>query len=414
MNHVIAAFFKATKIQKSHNGKHYDICCCYSNFKRYICCFRFEEEKRMADKVLLEFPILCGDDDEATKHNGSAPGFYYKAICQLLILVGLTSTGYFIYQGTQLAPQTQFLFAVVIQSVYCIVYPIIMLMIDCRWETFKRHFMTLGWARATLCGCLWSVNNVFITVPASHLSGFYQTLGIGFSFVGCFFIEKIVQGTQYTRGQVVCIGMAIAVFIMLALAETGTDISATTLIWWICFLLNQLAANYAQVLLENSWKQSKGEENYKVAHGNFVTNVLGMPFFFCSVPFYFSQNNNLDTTYIWIPILIAFSAIIYTFGSNVLLQVEDMTYSMMSGTACNLTTLVLIVCVPWNIGSTNVREVTAYILTVIASLVYMSESSDHSGRGNLMLQAKQTSHAVFILLTTACAIVILAYCSDWF
>ncbi len=137
----------------------------------------------MADKILLEFP---GQVDSEAK---IIRGFYYKAICQLLILIGLTS-------------------------------------------------------------CLWSVNNVFITVPASHLSGFYQTLGIGFSFVGCFIIEKVVQGTKYTRGQVMCVGMAIAVFVMLALAETGTDISVTTLIWWICFLLNQLAANYAQVLLE--------------------------------------------------------------------------------------------------------------------------------------------------------------------
>ncbi len=153
---------------------------------------------------------------------------------------------------------------------------------------------------------------------------------------------------------------------------------------------------------------------YKVAHGNFITNLCGMPFFFCSLPFYYSQNNNLDLTYIWIPIVIAFSAIIYTFGSNVLLQAEDMTYSMMSGTACNLTTLVLIVCVPWNMGTTNSKEVTAYLLTMAASLVYMSESSDHSGEGNILLQAKATSNAVIILLITICGIFALACCSQWF
>lgn len=98
-----------------------------------------------------------------------------------------------------------------------------------------------------------------------------------------------------------------------------------------------------------------------------------------------------------------------------LLQAEDMTYSMMSGTACNLTTLVLIVCVPWNMGSTNSKEVTAYLLTTAASLVYMSESSQHEiANGWELLQAKTTCHALGILFWTACAIVALAYCSQWF
>jgi hypothetical protein len=340
--------------------------------------------------------------------------FAYKGACQVLILLGLTSTNYFIYQGTQLAPQTQCLFAVIIQGVYCLVYPVIMLFIDCRWSTFTRHFQTLGCVRAALCGCLWSVNNVFITVPASHLSGFYQTLGIGCSFVGCYAIEKIVQGTTYTRGQTMCVCMAIAVFIMLACAETGTTITISTLIWFLCFLFNQLAANYALVILENVWKKTPDEAMYKVAHGNFVTNLFGMPFFACSIPFYFTQDNNLDLTFVWIPIVIACSAIIYTFGSNLLLQAEDMTYSMMSGTACNLTTLALIVCVPWNMATTNTTEVTAYLLTTAASIVYMSEKSDHSGQGNSFLQAKNPIYALSILLFTAGGIFALAYCSQWF
>jgi hypothetical protein len=167
-------------------------------------------------------------------------------------------------------------------------------------------------------------------------------------------------------------------------------------------------------MLENAWKQTEGEEMYKVAHGNFVTNLFGMPFFLCSAPFYFSQHNDLDLTYLWIPVVIAFSAIIYTFGSNILLQFEDMTYSMMSGTACNLTTLLLIVYVPWNAGATNSKEVTAYLLTTAASLVYMSETSDHSGEGNVFLQAKSSRNAVVILFLTAAGIFALAYCSQWF
>jgi len=336
-------------------------------------------------------------------------------VCQGLILIGLTMTGYLIYIGTQEAPQTQFLFAVVIQAVYCVVYPIIMLCIDCSWKQFKAEFHILGWARALLCGCLWSVNNVFITVPASHLSGFYQTLGIGISFVGCYVIENVVQGTKYTRGQSMCVFMAIGTFSMLALAENGLDITWSTIVWFLCFLLNQCAANYAQVMLENAWKETPGHKLYKVAHGNFVTNLFGMPFFLCSLPFYSTQHNNIDTTFIWIPVAIACSAIIYTFGSNVLLQYHDVTYSMMSGTACNLTTLVLIVNVPWHQGSTNAREVGAYLLTTACSIVYMSETSHHDQtRGNQYLQAKKSCYALFILFLVMGVILFIAFGSAAF
>ncbi len=340
--------------------------------------------------------------------------FAEKAACQSLILLGLTSTGYFIYQGTQLAPLTQFLFAIIIQTVYVIIYPLIMFCIDSRWSVFVEHFRALGLLRATLCGCLWTINNVFITVPASHLSGFYQMMGISMSFVGCYFIEKIVQGTKYTRGQTMCVISSVAIFIMLAVAEKNVEITWSTIIWFICYLFNQVAANYAQVLMENAWKTSPGNSIYKVAHGNFVTNLCGMPFFLCSLPFYYSQGNNLDLDYIWIPCVIAISAIFFTFGSNVLLQFEDMTYSMMSGTCCNLSTLLMIVLIPWNRGSTNANEVTAYVITLLFAVLYMFERSDHSGKGSEWLQAKSTTHSLTILFLVVCIIVTLALASNYF
>merc|ERR1719433_1085569 len=104
------------------------------------------------------------------------------------------------------------------------------------------------------------------------------------------------------------------------------------LYWFCCYMLNQAAANYAQVLMENSWAQSNGNMLYKVCHGNFVSNLCGLPFFLLSLPFYYTQNECISFGNLWIPLAIAVSAIVCTLGSNVLLQLEDMTYSMMAGT----------------------------------------------------------------------------------
>ena len=65
--------------------------------------------------------------------------------------------------------------------------------------------------------------------------------------------------------------------------------------------------------MSNAWKESDGDQLYKVAHGNFVTNSMGLIFFALAYPFYISQHNQIDFTYIWIPIVIAICAIIMTF-----------------------------------------------------------------------------------------------------
>lgn len=274
-----------------------------------------------------------------------------------------------------------------------IVYAILMAMINPGWETFRRQLQDLGIHRAMLCGLLWSVNFVLITVPAAHISGFYQTLGIGLSFIGCYSIEKVVQGTKYTRTQ----------FLVSAAFDGNLKMSWGMLYWFSCYMLNQAAASYAQVLMENSWAHSRGNLLYKVYHGNFVTNLCALPFFLLFLPYYYTQGESVSVDKLWIPVAIAVSAIVYTSGSNVLLQLEDMTYSMMAGTVTNITTLILITQIDWNKGSASAEEILSYFTVTLLSVVYMFQSSDHSGTGSEFWRASKPTDCWRIVLVGSCA-----------
>merc|ERR1712232_1175183 len=81
---------------------------------------------------------------------------------------------------------------------------------------------------------------------------------------------------------------------------------------------------------------------------------------------------------LWIPVAIAVSAVVYTLGSNVLMQVEDMTYSMMAGTLTNITTLILITHVDWNKGSANAEEILSYSIVTLLAMVYMPLYREHA------------------------------------
>jgi len=260
-------------------------------------------------------------------------------------------------------------------------------------------------------GLLWSINNVFITVPAAHMSGFYQTMGIGVSFCGCYFIEKVVQGTKYTKTQSMCVFGCLATFSVGAAFDNDQTMSWRMLYWFGCYLLNQASANYAQVLMENSWAQSSGSMLYKVCHGNFVTNLCGLPFFLLSLPFYYTQHECITLGNLWIPVAIAVSAVVYTLGSNVLMQVEDMTYSMMAGTLTNITTLILITHVDWNKGSANAEEILSYSIVTLLAMVYMCHRSDHSGVGSEFWTASKASDCWKILLFLSSVIVAVAFSS---
>jgi len=177
--------------------------------------------------------------------------------------------------------------------------------------------------------------------------------------------------------------------------------------------MNQAAANYAQVLMEHSWAQSSGNMLYKVCHGNFITNLCGLPFFLLALPFYYTQHECITLGNLWIPVSIAVSAIVYTVGSNVLMQVEDMTYSMMAGTLTNITTLILITQVDWNKGSANAQEILSYSIVCALSLVYMCQSSNHSGEGASFWSASKRVDCWKIILLVSSTIVALAFSSGY-
>lgn len=346
-----------------------------------------------AEVPFMEEPAVSAED-----HNNLGK----KLVCMCLITVGLTLTGYFIYQGSQIGRKNQYSFAIVIQLTYAVVYPILMTIINPSWDSFRRQLNDLGIHRAILCGLLWSLNNVLITVPAAHLSGFYQTMGIGLSFIWCYLIEKAVQGTKYTKTQSVCVFGCLTTFALSAAFDGNLKLSWDMIYWLFCYTLNQAAANYAQVLMENSWALSDGNMLYKVCHGNFVTNLCGLPFFILSLPFYYSQDECVALENLWIPLAIAASAIVYTLGSNVLMQLEDMTYSMMAGTFTNITTLILITEIDWNKGSASAEEILSYCIVVSISTVYMCQSSNHSGTGNEFLRASKRIDAGKIILLVSC------------
>ena len=322
-----------------------------------------------------------------------------KKICIGTIIIGLTLVNYFIFIGSKIAPDTQYLFAITIQLVYSVVYPIIMLIIDPSPEKFKTELNRLGKWRALLCGLLWSMNNIFITVAAANLTGFFQIFGIGVSFIGCYILEYFVHNTKYTKIQSFVIVLSVIVIMYLLIKDDDPNKDNISRIYWfMCYTLNQVCANYAQLLMSNAWKESDGDQLYKVAHGNFVTNSMGLIFFALAYPFYISQHNQIDFTYIWIPIVIAICAIIMTFGINILLQIEDLTYAMMSSQIANLLNLVAIAYIPWHSEQMEDKELYAYLIISFLSLVYITQSSDHSDTSENFLQAKNYKNAILLII----------------
>ena len=322
-----------------------------------------------------------------------------KKICIGTIIIGITLVSYFIDIGSKIAPESQYLFAITIQFVYSVVYPIIMLIIDPSPEKFKTELNRLGKWRALLFGLLWSMNNIFITVAAANLTGFFQTFGIGISFIGCYILEYFVHNIKYTKIQSSVIVVSIIVIICLLINDDDPNKDNISRIYWfICYTLNQVCANYAQLLMSNAWKESEGDHLYKVAHGNFVTNSMGLIFFALAYPFYISQHNQIDFTYIWIPIAIAICAIIMTFGLNILLQIEDLTYAMMSGQFANVLNLIAIAYIPWYSEKIKQLELITYVIISLLSFVYITQSSDHSDISENFLQAKNYKNAILLII----------------
>ena len=203
---------------------------------------------------------------------------------------------------------------------------------------------------------------------------------------------------------------------MLAMGDSNKNFNIKTVYWFPVFILNQLAANYAQVLMENSWEKTNYRKVYNVLHGNFLTNLFGLPFFMLSLPFYFSQDNIIPWDYIWIPVVVALFAIVFTIGANVLMQIEDMTYSMMAGIVTNILVLILIYTIPYPDKSHDLTivEIVAYIFITVISIIYMTDSSDHSGLGFDFINADTNFKSLILLILISTATFLIANYSKYF